>query len=64
MMASNNTTNNLVPIYNLPDLKKVEDDEIAFKIYEIVLGTKAHIPVPKQETVSYFCLYSVTLNNF
>jgi hypothetical protein len=63
MMASNKTINNLVPVYNLPDLKKVEDDEIAFTIYEITLGTKAHIPVPKQETV-YFCLYNVTLNNF
>jgi hypothetical protein len=64
-LHANNTTNNLVPIYNLPDLKKVyDDDEIAFTIYEIVLGTKAHIPVPKQETVSYFCLYNVTLNYF
>jgi hypothetical protein len=27
---------------------------IAFAIYEIILGTKAHIPVPKQETVGYF----------
>ena len=62
MMASNKTINNLVPVYNLPDLKKVEDDEIAFTIYEITLGTKAHIPVPKQET--FFCLYNVTLNNF
>jgi hypothetical protein len=64
MMASTNTTNNLVPIYNLPDLKKVEDDEITFAIYDIVLGTKAHIPVPKQETVSFCCFYNVTLNHF
>jgi hypothetical protein len=61
MMASTNTTNNLVPIYNLPHLKKVEDDEIAFAIYEIVLGTKAHTPVPKQETV-FFCFLFLMLH--
>jgi hypothetical protein len=37
---------------------------IAFAIYEIILGTKAHIPVPKQETVGYFCFYNVKLNYF
>jgi hypothetical protein len=42
MMAPNNTTVSTAPIYNLPDLKKVDDDEIAYAIYEIVLATKAH----------------------
>jgi hypothetical protein len=37
---------------------------IAFAMYEIILGTKAHLPVPKQETGGYFCFYNVKLNNF
>jgi hypothetical protein len=46
MIASTSTNTHVPPIYNLPDLKKVEDDEIALALYEVVLATKAHIPMP------------------
>jgi hypothetical protein len=53
MMAPTNSNSHVPPIYNLPYLKKIENDEIALTIYEIIPGTKAHIPVPQQETVFF-----------
>jgi hypothetical protein len=44
------------------DLKKVEDNEIAYAIYQI-LATKAHIPVPKTGNGKFFLLCNVEINN-
>ncbi len=52
MIAPANVAPPPAPIYNLPDLKRVEDDQTALEIYQIVEAVKAHIPVPKQDTVS------------
>jgi hypothetical protein len=47
---------NINPIYNLPDLKLATNDDVAISIYEIVINVNAHIPVLKQESVSFlFC---------
>jgi len=56
VMVPTNSNTSVLPIHNVPHAKKVEDDEIALAIYEIVLATKAHIPVPEHEMVSYFLL--------
>ncbi len=42
-----------VAVYNLPDLKPVKDDQITLEVYQIVEFVQVHIPVPKQDTVSY-----------
>jgi hypothetical protein len=52
MIASVNVAPPPVPIYNLPDLKRHIDDQTAFELYQIVEAAQAHIPVPKQDTVS------------
>jgi hypothetical protein len=47
---------NVNPVYNPPDLKLVTNDDEAISIYEIVINVNAHIPIPKQESVSFvFC---------
>jgi hypothetical protein len=44
------------PIYNLPDLNLATNDDVAISIYEIIIQVDAHIPVTKQDTVSFvFC---------
>ncbi len=52
MIAPANVAPPPVAIYNLPDLKRHVDDQIAFELYQIVESVEAHIPVPKQDTVS------------
>ena len=47
------TPANVNPLYNLPDLKLAINDDVAISIYEIVINVNAHIPVPKQDTVSF-----------
>jgi hypothetical protein len=39
-------------IYNLPDLRLATNDDVTISINEIVINVNAHIPVPKQESVS------------
>ena len=58
MMAPANALDPVVPLYNLLDLKKVEDNNVAFALYEVVQVVKAHIPVPKQTSVSYKCFFT------
>ena len=41
------------PICNLPDLKRVEDNQTALELYQIVEAVQAHILVLKQDTVSF-----------
>jgi hypothetical protein len=50
---------NVNPIYNPPDLKLADNDDVAISIYEIVINVNAHIPVPKQESVSVFPFFLV-----
>jgi hypothetical protein len=52
MIAPANVAPPSVPIYNLLDLKQQADDQIALELYQIVEAVQAHIPVPKQDTVS------------
>jgi hypothetical protein len=48
-----NSSNVVVPIYNLPNLKQGHNGfEAAFTIYGIVLNVKAHLPGPKEPAVS------------
>ena len=51
------TPANVNPLYNLPDLKLTINDDVAISIYEIVINVNAHIPVPKQDTVSFVFFY-------
>ncbi len=47
------SSNVVVPIYNLPYLKQGQNGvEAAFTIYGIVLDVKAHQPGPKEVAVS------------
>jgi hypothetical protein len=52
MIAPANTNPSPTPTYNLPDLKRVEDNRIALELYQIVESVQARIPVPKQDSVS------------
>ncbi len=52
MIAPANVAPPPVAIYNLPDLKQQADDQIALELYQIVEAVQAHIPVPKQDSVS------------
>ena len=58
MIAPANVAPPPIPAYNLPDLKRVEDNQTALELYQIVEAVQAHIPVPKQDTVSFFCFSS------
>jgi hypothetical protein len=58
-MAPTNSNTHVPPIYNVPDLKKVEDNENYLAIYEIILATKAHIPVRKQKMDSFFLIFGI-----
>ncbi len=53
-MDDNSTA--IVPNHNLPSLKQEQDgDEAALTIYRVVLDVvKAHLPGPKEVTVSYY----------
>jgi hypothetical protein len=47
------SSNVVVPIYNLPNLKQGQNGvEAAFTIYGIVIDVKAHLPGPKEVAVS------------
>jgi hypothetical protein len=47
------SSNVVVPIYNLPNLKQGHNGvEAAFAIYGIILDFKAHLPGPKELAVS------------
>jgi hypothetical protein len=49
---SSNITSVGAVCYNLPDLKRAEDDTLALQIFQLVKAVKAHLPAAKQETVS------------
>jgi len=62
MIAPANVAPPPIPAYNLPDLKRVEDNQTALELYQIVEAVQAHIPVPKQDTVSFFLLFFFLLH--
>ncbi len=57
MIAPANVAPPPIPAYNLPDLKRVKDNQTTLELYQIVEAVQAHIPVPKQDTVSFFFFF-------
>ncbi len=53
MIAPANVAPSPVPSYNLPDLKHAKDNQTALELYQTAEAVQAHIPVPKQDSVSY-----------
>jgi hypothetical protein len=53
IITIDDSSNAVVPIYNLPNLKQGQNDvEVVTTIYNIVLDVKAHLPGPKEVEVS------------
>ncbi len=47
-----NSSNTIVPIYNVPNLKQGQNGvEVALAIYKIIVDVKAHLPGPKEVAV-------------
>jgi hypothetical protein len=53
IITTDNSSNNVVPLHNLPNLQQGQNGvEVAFTIYGIVLDVTAHLPGLKEVTVT------------